>query len=457
MFTSSTSIPSKSEHRSWPTLLLVTPVIGVLSGLGGMSLALLLHWIQHVAFGYSLHQVIGHESFLQGVSADSVWRRLGVLIACGAVAGSGWWALYRYGERLVSIDKALKSPAPYMPMLSTLVHAVLQIVTVAMGSPLGREVAPREVGAVLASWLARRAHLNADDARIMTACGAGAGLAAVYNVPLGGALFVLEVLVGTFNCSVALPALATSSIAAIVASIGLGDTTQYTVPVYAISGSLIGWSIVCGPIIGLAACAFTRWTSMARTHAARGWHLPLATLLNFAVIGLLAGPFPALLGNGRGPAQVGFDGEMGVEIAATLLALKVLITLSTLRSGAMGGLLTPGLSNGALLAITLGGAWNHWFTAVPLGSFAIVGAAAFLATSMRMPLTAIVLLLEFTRVNQAFLVPMLLAVAGSGGMAMLVEHFRTTPIHDAAPDVAAPLVYTGIATAPLPPTSAGSP
>ena len=76
---------------------------------------------------------------------------------------------------------------------------------------------------------------------------------------------------------------------------------------------------------------------------------------------------------------------------------------------------------------------------------------------MRMPLKAIVLLLEFTRVNQAFLVPMLLAVAGSGGMAMLVEHFRTTPIHDAAPDVAAPLVYTGIATAPLPPTSAGSP
>jgi H+/Cl- antiporter ClcA len=132
-------------------------------------------------------------------------------------------------------------------------------------------------------------------------------------------------------------------------------------------------------------------------------------------------------------------------------------TETTRRVGAMGGLLTPGLSNGALFAITLGGAWNHWFPAVPLGSFAIVGAAAFLATSMRMPLKAIVLLLEFTRVNQAFLVPMLLAVAGSGGIAMLVEHFRTIPIHDAAPDVVAPLVYTGIATAPLPPTSAGSP
>ena len=115
------------------------------------------------------------------------------------MAGLGWWALYRFGRPLVSIRQAVKSDDPRMPLVSTTVHALLQIVTVALGSPLGREVAPREIGSALAGWLSRRAGLSVAQSRIMVACGAGAGLAAVYNVPLGGAVFVLEVLLGTFG------------------------------------------------------------------------------------------------------------------------------------------------------------------------------------------------------------------------------------------------------------------
>ncbi len=95
-----------------------------------------------------------------------------------------------------------------MPILTTAVHAVLQILTVALGSPLGREVAPREIGAIFAGWLAHRAGLSVREQQVMVACGAGAGLAAVYNVPLGGALFVLEVLLGTFSLDVVIPAVA---------------------------------------------------------------------------------------------------------------------------------------------------------------------------------------------------------------------------------------------------------
>src|ERR1700676_3634540 len=108
---------------------------------------------------------------------------------------------------LVSIKKAVDSPASRMPFAATTVHALLQIVTVALGSPLGREVAPREIGAALAGWLSDRAGLAAEDSRIMVACGAGAGLAAVYNVPIGGALFALEVLLGTFDLSAVIIAL----------------------------------------------------------------------------------------------------------------------------------------------------------------------------------------------------------------------------------------------------------
>ena len=71
------------------------------------------------------------------------------------------------------------------------------------------------------------------------------------------------------------------------------------------------------------------------------------------------------------------------------------------------------LANGALLAILLGGAWSLVWPGIPLGAFAIIGAAAFLAASMSMPLTAIVLVAEFTRIDHDFLVPIILAVVGS--------------------------------------------
>lgn len=125
------------------------------------------------------------------------------------------------------------------------------------------------------------------------------------------------------------------------------------------------------------------------------------------------------LGNGKGPAQLGFDNELTIGLAAVLLVVKVLITASSLRAGAEGGLLTPALANGALLAIILGGAWSLLWPGVPLGAFAIIGAAAFLASSMSMPLTAIVLVAEFTRIDHDFLVPIILAVAGSMCMSKL--------------------------------------
>ena len=411
-------LPSAPASSSPPTspfarVAAVTILTGVGAGLGGMLLALLLHAIQHVAYGYSIAHVIGTESFLTGVADADPLRRLAVLIVCGIVAGGGWLALYRYGRPLVSIRRAVRAADPRMPFVSTTIHALLQIVTVALGSPLGREVAPREIGSLLAGRLAHRAGLTPDDCRLMVACGAGAGLAAVYNVPLGGAIFVLEVLLGTFELRALIVAVVTSAIAAAVAWLGLGNEHQYTVPAFALSTPLVAWSIVCGPLFGFAAYGFVRLTARAREYAPKDWRLPVLALVNFAVTGVLAMRFPQLLGNGKGPASLGFDGTLTIGLAATLLVLKVLIEAGSLRAGAEGGLLTPGLANGALLGVVLGGLWSLVWPGASIGGCALVGATAFLAASMQMPITAVVLLLEFTRANHDSLVPMLLAVAGS--------------------------------------------
>ena len=137
--------------------LIAVVLTGILAGLSGMVLALILHAIQHLAFGYSYGQIVGSVSFLQGVTESSWPRRIVAIVAGGAVAGFGWWLLGRYGQRRVSIAAAVANPCVPMPAGTTTIHALLQIVTVALGSPLGREVAPREMGALGAGMVATMA------------------------------------------------------------------------------------------------------------------------------------------------------------------------------------------------------------------------------------------------------------------------------------------------------------
>jgi H+/Cl- antiporter ClcA len=307
-----------------------------------------------------------------------------------------------------------------------LLDAALQVITVGLGSPLGREVAPRQVAAVLTGWLAGAARLSTEERRILVACGAGAGLAAVYNVPFGGTLYVLEVLLGTFSTPVVVAAMITSTIAARIAWIGLGNDLPYTVPSAAPGGWLLAWSLGIGPIFGLLAYGFSRAMRAAADRAPRaprGRWLVVWCLGVFVALGLVATMFPQILGNGRGPTQLGFAGQLTPALAATLFALKLVAVLAALRAGAAGGALTPSLALGALLATSVGG------LAAPHGTspsaLAIIGAAAFLASSQQMPLTASALVIEFTRVNHDFVFPILVAAASATGARLACNRWES--------------------------------
>ena len=405
--------PTSSRTTPWPALALVTVVVGVTSGLGGTSLALVLRITQHLAYGYDIGALPGHESFLQGVTASTPLRRVLALSLCGLLAGAGWWAIHRFCRPVPSVNEAIARDDPRMPLLATTADAILQIVTVGLGSPLGREVAPRQIGAMLAGLVSRRSGLTVNESRRMVACGAGAGLAAVYNVPFGGAVFILETLLGEITLVTVFAAFGTSLLAALVARRVLGNEPQYRVPPYAVRPVLVAWSLVGGPIFGLAAHLFHRLVSAARAHAPRDRRLLLWCPVTFVAIGLVATSFPQILGNGRIAAQLGFEGALAPGLPIEVLVLKALAVAAALRAGAMGGVLTPSVALGALLAIVTGDVVALASPGAPPGGFAVVGAAAFLASSQRMPLTAIVLLLEFTRASAALAIPMALAVGGS--------------------------------------------
>lgn len=404
------STTTEDSETKLLVLFSVSILVGIGSGLLGMLLVLILHALQHMAYGYSMHLIISDSSFLEGVNASSPEHRVLNLFLCGIIAGLGWWLLYRFGKPLVSINDAIKSNKK-MPFTSTVINALLQIVTIALGSPLGREVAPRELGALFATWISYHTKLSPKEIQIMIACGAGAGLAAVYNVPLGGAVFTIEVLLCTYSWPILIPAFISSATATLVSWSALGIESIYRVPDLTLSTSIILCSISCGPIFGFCAYWFSRIANHQRKHAVRNMQMIPLSIINFTLIGLLAIYFPVLLGNGKSAVQMEFTSFAGISLSALLLLLRCVITWSSLRVGAQGGLLTPALASGALLAAVLGGIWNYFWPIVPLAGFIAIGATSFLAAAQKMPLTAIVLMFEFTHIRFDFLVPIMLSVA----------------------------------------------
>ncbi|MCE5287861.1 MAG: chloride channel protein [Nocardiaceae bacterium] len=384
-------------------LFFVVVLVGVGAGISGAALTLLLHLIQHLAFGYT------EASFLTGVEKASGVRRVVMMTIGGLIAGLGWWALRSY-RRVKTVTDGLKEADPRLPIPTTLADSVLQVVAVAFGGSLGREGAPRAMGGAVGVWIAAKAGLTVEQQRRLLACGAGAGLAAVYNVPLAGALFTLEILLVSFAFRDVLAALFTSAIAVAVAWTVLSNEPTYDVEPFKISDKLVIFGLLLGPIAGVFGSALNKFMHFAQSHPPTGWRLPVLTTSVFALVGLLAIPFPQLLGNGKGPAQLAFDGALSLQMFAILIVLKPLVTAACLRSGATGGTLTPSLAAGAMLGAFLGGLWSMPFPGAPLGAYAMIGASAVLATTHRAPFTAIVLILELTHSGSALLVPTTIAV-----------------------------------------------
>jgi len=185
---------------------------------------------------------------------------------------------------------------------------------------------------------------------------------------------------------------------------------------YDVKSDLYVWALCAGPIIGLAAFWFVSIAGQAKENAVPNRLRPIMCIINFTLIGCLAIYLPAVLGNGKSPAQLEFSDSIGIGASFALLIIRTLITWSSLKAGSFGGLLTPSLANGALLGVCLGGIWSMFFPGSSLNCYAIVGATAFLAAAQKMPLTAIILIFEFTHIKLTFIMPLLIAVTGAVGI-----------------------------------------
>jgi H+/Cl- antiporter ClcA len=160
---------------------------------------------------------------------------------------------------------------------------------------------------VLANTLSDRAHLSDEQRRLLVACGAGAGMAAAYGVPVGGALFALEVLRGVLALRLILPALLASAIAAGVSWLALPNAPTYLIPAYPSSPSVVCWAIVAGPVAGLVSIGYVHLVAWADRNKAVGWRRLVAPMVALGMLGVAAIEFPQLLGNGKDITQLAFS------------------------------------------------------------------------------------------------------------------------------------------------------
>ena len=448
-----------AKRLGW--LAATTIILGVIIGAGAGLLTLLLYGVEHVMLGY----VEGSE--LPGpFGVPAVRRAISVTIGL-AVAGVIWYFLRNKTTKVPSVKKAVAGER--MPVWQTLVHVVLQIGIVGSGASIGREVAPRELGAMLAQRFCDLFHIEGADGidrRMVVAVAAGAGLGGVYNAPLAGMFFAVEILLVDVTLEKVAFGLGMSAIAAFVAASIKGHHTFYDITVMQPQSTptLMLFAVLCGAACGVAGAWFRKGSQWAESHQSHDkhilWQMPLAGL----VTGLAAIVVPQVMGNGRAAAQLGFStfvpegsaaagasqsassaaaspwnllagggnvsgsastavnagfqlSQSNIAMLLGVLALtfvaKALVTLMTIRSGASGGVLQPGIALGSTLGAMLGLIWILLFPADSVTACALIGAAALLSASQQAPLMAMCLVMELTEAPSAFFMPVGLAVAAS--------------------------------------------
>lgn len=405
-----------ADRPLWWHLAIAVLLVGVLAAAAGIVLLLFIRLVQHVTFGY------WDGSFAEGVNrADPARRAIGMAVG-GLVTGVAWWLFRRHVRtEEVSVTHALRDPRGRLPLGPSVGDSVLQMVGVGVGASLGREGAARQAAAAIAGWIAARLRIAPADRHVLIACGAGAGLAALYNVPVSGMLYTLEVLLALASWRAVIPAVVTSAVATVLTWPVLSNAPTYQVQPVSFSVPVLVWALLLGPVAGLAGAGFMRLMRTARTHAPRGPWVIVGVTASFAALGATGMVLPELLGNGKSMAQLIFDGGAGLAVGGALALLKPLATAACLGGGAIGGLLTPSYSTGAALGLAGGLLWSAVWPGAPVASYAIVGSAALLAVTQRAPLTGIALALEFAHTGLELLPAIVLAVGLAALTAWLVD------------------------------------
>lgn len=399
-----------SKKKENFTLIVSTLVLGVIVGTSSMLLSLFLDVVEKTFLNFQ-------ESAADpaAVAVTGLHRFISVIIG-GAIAAIIWWIIRTKVRPPVTIAMGLRGKE--MPFFQTIIHVVTQIFYVGTGGSVGRELAPREIGAMLAQHWNRQLKrwrlpsLSVDDQKLLIAAAAGAGFAGVYIAPITGMLFCVEILLKRVDFRTVSVSLTMSVISMLLGSIAKGFGPYYLVPTIKFPLQILPFVIVAGFICGITGAFFRKAFKWAESHQTKDrkvlWQLPLAACLT----GTVAIFYPQIMGNGRALAQLAFN-AVGTKLILVLLfgaLAKAIVTVATIRSGASGGTLTPSISIGASLGILMGLGFITLVPQVSLVECGLIGAVSLLAAAQQAPLMALFMIIEISHLSYSAFLPLGLSV-----------------------------------------------
>lgn len=418
-------------------------IIGGVTALGALGFSWLIEIVTHFCFERVGHLLAARHLFF--------WL-LPLLPMSGAILVgliTFYFAPEAEGHGVPEVMDAMARQAGRIRSRVAAAKAVASSLTIGSGGAAGTEGPIIQIGAAIGSGLGQWLRLGLEELRVLIGCGAAAGIAAIFNAPLAGVLFAVEVLVRDLSMR--------SFIAIIIASVTSNTVTQafrghndplFPVPVelrglqveqvYEFSVPEIGNYLVLGVVCGLVALAFVKtlyWTEdQFKKLPLHGVFRPVLGALLLGLVAVASEQLvrarvpgdaemllPTVMGNGYAvirqtleTSSYGLSGGWVVTVLLILLVGKLLATCLTLGSGGSGGVFAPSLFLGAvtggacgLLARELPG-----FEHVNPGAYALVGMAAVVASSIHAPLTATLIVFEMTRDYKVIVPIMLASVAG---------------------------------------------
>lgn len=369
--------------------LILSVLIGVFAGLAVVCFHVAIEFIRFLFLGSSL--------------APSTLRVL-LAPALGGL-GVGLLALRVFprsrGSGVNQTKLAVYVLNGYISFRTVVSKFIMCALAIGSGQSLGPEDPALHIGAGIASAIGRGLKLSPKKIRMMAPVGAAAGLAAAFNAPMSGVVFVIEEIIGTWSAGVLGAIVLAAFSAAVTMRWFLGANALFRVPPFELThpSELIGY-VILGIAGGLLSLVFLKWIAYARPRiqALPGWTRNIQPAIAGIMIGIIGISLPQVLGAGYIIIDEALHGQFTWKLLLILALVKVLSTGISFLSGTPGGLFAPSLFIGAMLGGAVGSVEQHFFPHVTgtVATFALVGMATFFAGFLRVPITSVFMVIELS-------------------------------------------------------------
>ena len=426
---------SKAGFRREYFLILLAIAVGAATGLFAHLFYLLIEWARAFCFG---------DDGQTGLYAGRLWMLVLLPTVGGLIVGhiTYYFAREAKGHGVPEVMDAMYRKGSVVRRRIAVAKAVTSAVTIGTGGSAGTEGPIVQIGAAIASSTGQFFKIQRRDMSVMVACGVSAGIAAIFNAPIAGVLFALEIFLKDFSFRTFSPVVLSSVISCtVVHELRSTDEAIFAVTAlrdvgYVFAGLELPWFLVLGLLCALGSVAFIR-TLYATEDLADRLPLPdpIKPALGAALLGVSGVIFVLITGEAAMPLFFGNGYPIIKELLGkhllewtmlglvAVFALKLLATSLTLGSGGSGGVFAPSLLLGAAIGGGLGVALHSsgLIADVHVPAYALVGMAALVAGTTHAPLTAIVMTYEITREPKIVLPVMFAAIVATAGAQLLLR------------------------------------